>query len=804
MKKYFALLGICLISLLSYPIYAQSTMTDSQVLQYVKDGLKQGKNQKTLMQELVLRGVDRAQAERVKKLYESQNGGEAGVTAIEQTAVNRSIKQPNSEDAEVLDPTITIESTAERQEALPEGEDVFGRNIFRNRALNFAPSENLATPRNYKLGPGDEVVIDIFGANQTTLRAVISNEGSINVDLLGPLYLNGKSIEEANNYLRKRLSTIYAGLESEDDATDIVLTLGQIRSIQVNVLGDVTNPGTYSISSLSTAFHALFLAGGVQEPGSLRNIKVTRGGKTISNIDVYDFIMNGNRKSDIRLEEGDVIIVPSYNNIVKLSGMVKRPMNFEIKDGETLQSVINYAGGFAKSAYTNSITIVRQNGHDYEVRNVDSEDFASFKLQNGDEIEVGKLHSRFENRISLKGAVYHEGLYELSTKIFSVKTLIEKSGGLLPEAFTSRAVLHRERTDRSLEILSVDIDGIMKGTSQDIILRNNDALFIPSIYDMKNQGTLTISGEVVSPGTYPFASNTSLEDLVLMAGGVKDGASLVRVDISRRIMDNNGTTAQNEISRMYSFSLKEGFVVDGTPGFILEPYDEVIVRRSPSYAMQKYVSVSGEINFSGSFPITSRDQRISELIKQAGGVTEFAYTKGARLTRRMNATERKQMQDFIDRASMSSDSAGITMDDLGNVYYVAINLDKAITNPGSEYDIVLREGDHLEIPVYSNTVRVSGAVQMPNAITYSNGKSAKYYIDEAGGYSDKARKRHVYVVHMNGHVSRANHGKVEPGSEIIVPTKTKEPMNLQGYLSIGTTAASMATMVATIANILKK
>lgn len=798
MRKYFALLSLCLASLLGTPSFAQSTMTDNQVLQYVKDGLKQGKKQKVIMQELVLRGVDRAQAERVKKLYEQQTSD-----SKEQAIANRLNAQPNSEDAEELDSSTIAESSAEKDEVLPEGEDVFGRDIFRNRALNFAPSENLATPQNYKLGPGDEVVIDIFGANQTTMRAFISNEGSINVDLLGPLYLSGKSIEEANNYLKKKLAAIYAGLDSEDDATDIVLTLGRIRSIQVNVLGDVTNPGTYSISSLSTAFHALYRAGGVKEPGSLRNIKVARGGKTISTIDVYDFIMNGNKKSDIRLEEGDVIIVPSYSNIVKLSGMVKRPMNFELKKGETLQDLINYAGGFSKAAYTNNITVVRQNGHDYEVRSVESPDYASFALQNGDEIEVGKLLSRFENRITLKGAVYHEGLYELGTKIFSVKSLIDKSGGLLPEAFVSRAVLHREKTDRTLEVQSVDIDGIMKGTSPDVILRNNDVLFIPSIYDMQNQGTLTISGEVISPGTYPFAANTSLEDLVIMAGGVKDGASLVRVDISRRIMDDNGTTAQNEISKMYTFSLKEGFVVDGTPGFILEPYDEVIVRRSPSYTTQKYVSVSGEVNFAGNFPITSRDQRISELIKQAGGLTEFAYTKGARLVRKMNATERKQMQDFIDRAAQSTDSEGISMEDLGDVYYVAINLDKAIANPGSDYDMVLREGDRLEIPVYNNTIRVEGAVQMPNALSYVPGKSAKYYINEAGGFTDKARKRHGYIVYMNGNVAKAKNGKIEPGCEIIIPTKTKEPMNIQGYLSIGTTAASMATMIASIANILK-
>lgn len=828
MKKLFLLFTLVMMAIMTVPMQAASNMSDRQVLEYVKKGMASGKSQKALLTELAARGVDRAQAERVKKLYQSEMAGKSGADA-KGTGVNRQrgkrlernelrngrLAKNNSDSQsdvfsdDELENTENFFTSTLSEDSLMMARDgrdsVFGRDIFKNRELTFEPSLSLATPRNYRLGPGDEVIIDIYGANQTTIQDVISSEGSITVDVLGPIYLNGKSIEEANTFLRKKLSTIYAGLDSEDDSkTEIVLSLGETRSISINVLGEVETPGTYTLSGFATAFHALYSAGGIKDPGSVRKIKVTRRGKTISTIDAYDFIMNGNSQSNIRLEDGDAVIVPAYDNLVKLGGQVKRPMYFEMKEGETMQNLLDYAGGFAKGAYTQNITVIRQGKTNYEVMSVENSEYKTFLIQEGDEVTVSKLQERYQNRISLRGSVAQPGLFQLSTKVYSVKTLIDRAGGLLPEAFTSRAVLHREKADRTLEVVPVDLRGIMNGSAQDIILRNNDELFIPSINDMKEYETVSISGQVANPGMYPFAENTTLEDLVMMAGGLNAGASIARVDISRRITDQTGTEANNEISKMYTFSLKEGFVIDGTPGFILEPYDEVIVRSSPSYTTQKYVSVSGEANFTGDFALTERDERLSELVKKAGGITGFAYAEGARLVRRISDTERKQMEEVLNKAKMSGDSLALSGKELGNEYYVAINLDKAISNPGSFYDIVLREGDRLEIPTYSNIVRVSGAVQSPNAITYHPNSKYKYYIEEAGGFAPKALKRRAYVVHMNGHISKAKKGKIQPGSEIIVPTKDKDGLGLSGILSIATTSASLATMIASIANIITK
>lgn len=826
MKRVFLLFSLLALFFSSIPSYAVSTMTDRQVLEYVKKGMNSGKSQKDLLTELAARGVDRAQAERVKKLYQSEINSQG---ANDKTAsVNRQRGKRIEKDElkngrlvrnsgtgyaekevpwtpEELEDTAYFSTPFFDEESLyvAEKDSVFGRDIFKNSKLSFEPSLTLATPRNYKLGPGDEVIIDIYGANQTTIQEVISNEGSITIDVLGPVYLNGKTIDEANSFLRKKLSTIYAGLDSNDSQTDIVLSLGESRSIVINVLGEVEVPGTYTLSGFATAFHALYSAGGIKDPGSIRNIKVTRRGKTISTIDAYDFIMNGNSQSNIRLEDGDAVIVPAYSNLVKLDGQVKRPMYFEMKEGETMQNLLDYAGGFAKGAYTQNLTVIRQGSTEYEVLSVENTEYDTFKIKEGDEVTVSKILERYQNRINLRGAVNQPGIFQLSTKVYSIKTLIERAGGILPEAFTSRAVLHREKTDRSLEVLSVDVNGILKGTAQDIILRNNDELFIPTINDMKEYETLSIRGEIANPGMYPYAENTTLEDLIMMSGGLNAGASVVRVDISRRITDQSGTEATNEISKMYSFSLKEGFVIDGTPGFVLEPYDEVIVRSSPSYTTQRFVSVTGEANFTGDFAMTERDERLSELVKKAGGITKFAYPQGARLVRQISASERKQMEEVLNRAKQGVDSLQLSSKELGNEYYVAIELDKAIENPGSFHDIVLREGDRLEIPTYSNIVRVSGAVQSPNAITYKPNSNYKYYIEEAGGYADRARKSHAYVVHMNGHISKAKKGKIEPGSEIIVPTKSSERLGIQGIMSIATTSASLATMIASIANIIK-
>ena len=800
MKKRLTILMFALFALCSTAVWAQSAMSDDQVMTYVKESVEAGKSQKVIAQELVLKGVTRAQLERVRKKYEAEAGKEA---ADKKTA------NPDSRlHAVGGDDTAETEEFQEVvEDQTPDSLKVYGRDIFRNRNLNFSPSESLATPRNYRLGPGDEVIIDIFGANQTTLRSEISPEGSINVDVLGPLYLSGMTVEEANTFLKKRLSSIYAGLGQGEGNSDIRLSLGQIRTIQINVLGDVYFPGTYSVSSFATAFHALYLAGGIKEPGSLRNIKVNRNGRTVANVDIYDFLVNGSRKGDVRLEEGDVIIVPAYDCMVTLRGQVKRPMLFEMKQGENLQQLLTYAGGFAKGAYRDDVTVIRQNGKDYEVHTVDNAQFTQFAMSDGDSIVIGQLLSRFHNRLTVKGAVYREGAYQLSGKVNSIKSLIAQAGGLLPEAYTEHAVLHREREDRTLEVLSVDVKGIMEGKVSDIVLKNNDELFVPSIYDLKDQGILTIVGEVAAPGRFPFAANMTLEDLIIKAGGLLDGASTARVDVSRRVKDVESTQASNEIGQMFSFSLKDGFVIKGTPGFTLQPYDEVYVRKSPSYVEQRNVSVTGEAVFTGTYPMTKRDERLSDLVAKIGGFTEQAYIKGARLVRRINDDERKSMDKVVE-SMMNNETDSVTAQRLknyGDEYYVGIELEKAIANPGSSYDVVLREGDRLEIPVYSGTVRVLGSVVSPNVVAFREKKNYKYYVDQAGGYTDMARKGHAYIVHMNGQINQLKGSTdVTPGSEIVVPKRSRAKASFTEVMGSITGMASLATTLVSLGVLIKK
>ena len=682
---------------------------------------------------------------------------------------------------------------------------VFGRNIFNSRNLTFAPSQNLATPANYKLGPGDEIIIDIWGSNQNTIRETISPDGNISIETLGLVYLNGMTVKEADNYLRRELSKIYSGIDGKE--TDIKLSLGQIRTIQINVMGEVAVPGTYALSSFSTVFHALYRAGGVNNLGSLRNINLMRDGKKVATVDVYDFILKGKTMDDVKLQEGDVIIVPPYEMLVDIQGNVKRPMFYEMKSGETVKSLIEYAGNFTGDAYTKNIRMTRQNGREYQIYTIDDLDYSVFQLMDGDVLSVSAMLDRYENRVEIKGAVYRPGIYQFSGQLNTVKQLVQKAEGLMGDAFLNRAVLHREREDLTMEVISINIKAVMEGTSPDIPLQRNDKLYIPSIHDLQDIGEITIFGEVARPDTYPYAENTTLEDIIIQAGGLKESASTVRVDVSRRIKDSKGTETPSQIGEMFSFSLKDGFVVDGEPGFKLKPYDQIYVRKSPAYQSQVNVSVSGEILYEGNYALTQKTERVSDLVKKAGGVTPYAYIKGARLSRHINDDERKRMETVLDMARNSQkDSIDANQLELGNIYYVGLDLEKAIANPGSDYDIVLREGVRLEIPEYNNTVRISGAVMYPNTVTYRDGKALKYYVEQAGGYGFRAKKSRAYVVYMNGQVAKAkklNHNLIQPGCEIIVPTKEKNEFKLQNILSIATTSTSLATMIASIANILK-
>lgn len=779
-KKSVFVLAFAVLSIIAA---AQSTMTDIQVLDYVKNGVEQGKSRQEMLAELAARGVTREQAERVRALYESRQAENARTT--EEGARSHTVS------GEV---DITPESFANEG----DGPVIYGRDVFRNRSLNFAPSENLATPKNYRLGPGDEVIIDIFGANQATLRSKISPEGSINVDVLGPLYLSGMTIDEANKFLKRKLAGIYGGLNRSSTGTDIRLSLGQIRSIQVNILGDVENPGTYTTSAFATVFHALYLAGGVSGPGTLRDIIVNRAGENIAKVDVYDFLMNGSRASDIRLEEGDVIMVHPYSVLVKVGGEVKRAMSFELKEGETLSDVIKYAGGFSTGAFTDNVGVVRQNGKSYEVRTVDAEDYGSFRMEDGDEVTVSKLNSFYENKIAVTGAVYQPGTYELNSQVRTVRGLVEKAGGLLPEAFTNRAVLHREHEDKTLEVISLNLGRVLSGADPDIRLQKNDELFITRSSDIHQLGTMSVSGMVVNPGTFPFASNTTVEDIIIMAGGLQEGASISRVDISRRKRDAKGLVVLDEVGELISVPLSADFTDNGGEKTYLEPYDEVIVHMSPSYNVQTHVTLTGEANFAGPFTLTTRDERISDLVKKAGGTTPYAYLEGARLFRNMGADERRQLLEILNYRGNDRkeriDTSGVYQ--MAERYMVSLNLDKALANPGSDDDIALVEGDVLDIPVRMNTVRVLGAVMMPTVLSYDSRLSARDYIGSCGGYSQAAKRNKAYVVHANGSSDKVKIGmRLKPGDDLVVPEKVKKNVNPDTAFSrVATVAATVSSL----------
>ena len=793
---------ILLLMLGAAPVAAQ-TMSDSQVLEYVKEGIRQGKEQKQLASELARKGVTKEQAMRVKQLYEQQNNvnaSNATGTDVNESRLREEMKENTSD---------MLEDHPSTQD-LARSNQVFGRNIFNTRNLTFEPSVNIATPLNYRLGPGDEVIIDIWGASQNTIRQQISPDGTINIQKIGPVNLNGLTISEANDYLKKTLNKIYNGLNNTNDPTsDIRLTLGSIRTIQINVMGEVVQPGTYSLSSFSTVFHALYRAGGVSDIGSLRNVQLVRNGKNIATIDVYQFIMKGHIQDDIRLQEGDVVIVPAYDVLVKIDGKVKRPMRFEMKKDENLSTLISYAGGFDADAYTRSLRVVRQNGQEYEVNTVKDLDYSVYKMRNGDVVTAEAILNRFTNKLEIRGAVYRPGIYQLNGKLNTVRELVNEAQGLTGDAFLNRAVLYRQREDLTTEVIPVDIKAIMDGTSQNIILAKNDILYIPSIHDLEDRGDVVIHGEVAKPDSYPYADNMTLEDLIIQAGGLREAASVVRVDVSRRIKNPRSTVDNDTIGQIYTFSLKEGFVVDGTPGFVLQPYDEVYVRRSPGYQAQQNVAVEGEILFGGSYAMTSREERLSDLINKAGGTTSYAYLRGAKLTRVATEGEKKRMGDVIRLMSRQlgeamMDSLGVRVEDH---FTVGIDLEKAIANPGSASDLVLREGDVVFIPKNTNTVTINGAVMVPNTVSYIAGKNIDYYLNQAGGYSDNAKKSKKFIVYMNGQVTKVKgSGKkqIEPGCEIIVPSKSKKRTNMGEILGYATSFSSLGMMIASIANLIKK
>lgn len=807
-----------LIFVLSGVVMAQQ-MSDDQVIQYVKEANKSGKSQKQITTELLRRGVTKEQVSRIQQKYSESNtvsnkSNEMPSQLRQRTLVDDGGGQRRTTDySEVgmLDETVggRVDNRADNTATTDNASQIFGHDVFTNRNLTFEPSINLATPVDYRLGPGDEVIIDVWGASENTIRQSISPEGTIQVSGLGPVQLSGMTVKDANAYLQREFSKIYSGISGSEPTSQIKLTLGDIRTIQINIMGEVAVPGTYTLSSFSSVFHALYRAGGVNKIGSLRSIKVVRNGKTIADLDVYDYLMKGKMKDDIRLQEGDVIIVNPYESLVRIAGKVKRPMFYEMKPTETVVTILNYAGGFTGDAYKKAVRIIRKSGREHQVYNVDEMDYSVFRLDDGDSISVDAVLKRFENRVEIRGAVYRSGLYELSGTVNTVKQLIKKAEGLRGDAFLNRALLDRENEDLSHEVIAVDLGGLLKGTVADIPLQKNDILYIPSIHDLKEEETISIHGEVASPGTFLFSKNMTIEDLLVQSGGLLEAAATTKVDITRRIKDPKSTSFSSVLGKTYSFDIKDGLVVGGEGDFHLEPFDEVYVRKSPAYRKQQNVVVAGEVLFGGNYALVKKNERLSDLISKAGGITPDAYVKGARLIRKMTEEEQRRQADAVRMARMGEgkDSISVEKLNISDTYTVGINLEKAISNPGSDFDLVLREGDVLFIPEYINTVKISGAVMYPNTVLYKRGESLRYYINQAGGYGNLAKKKKAYVVYMNGTVSRLksrDKKAIEPGCEIIVPSKEeKKRMSTAEILGMGSTTASIAAMIATMVNLFK-
>lgn len=832
------MLGLC-----SLGTFAQSGMTDEQVMQFVVKEYKKGTDQTQIVTKLMQRGVDINQIRRVKNTYDRMKNKQGLGTVEDSKSPQSRLRTNNGNKKEQVvqamqeqrtkvqrNSSQRVQSVREARHTYNEADEdfmeiksqlgmmmpdsletiyiiedkrkVFGRDIFNNKNLSFEPNMNIATPQNYKLGPGDAVFIDIYGASQRTIESTVSPEGTITIDGFGPVQVSGMTVAQANSHLRSTLGSRYS-------SSQIRLTVGQTRTIMVNVMGEVNAPGTYTLSAFASVFHALYMAGGVNDLGTLRNIKVYRNNKLISTVDIYDYILNGKLTGNVRLAENDVIVVGPYDCLVNITGKVKRPMFYEMRRNESVGTLMKYAGGFTGDAYTKSVRLVRKTGREYSVYNVDEFDMNSFHLADEDSVNVDSIIPRFSNMAEVKGAVFRPGMYQVGGNITTVRELLESCEGVTEEAFTTRAVMHRMKEDRTLQVISVDIDGIMKGRVPDMALKPNDVLFIPTKQEMMEEQTITIHGEVQYPGVYKYADNETLEDFVLQAGGLKQTASTVKVDVARRVSNPKALQTDSIIARTYSFALKDGFVIDGEPGFTLIPFDEVYVRKSPGFYKQQNVVVEGEVMFSGTYTLERKNQRLSDVIKAAGGVNDRAYTKGARLERKFTPEERLRTETLLDMAKSNTsekDSININKIDIGDVYYVGIELDKALAEPGGDEDIVLREGDRLIVPQYTSTVKVSGDVMYPNTVGYQKGKRAGYYIDQAGGWGNRAKKKQTFIIYMNGKVARVAHNaKPEPGCEIFVPSKApRDPRMLSQTISIASGVASFATIIATLANIIKK
>lgn len=734
---------------------------------------------------------------------------------------------------------------------------IFGYKLFHNRDLNFSPSLNIPTPQSYVIGSGDQLLLDVYGASQQSYDLSVTPEGRVFIPNVGPVQLGGSNIEAAKGRIKAALGRIYSGLNGQNPNTFIQLRLGNIRSIKVSMVGELTKPGTYTLPSFATVFNALYAAGGPNENGAFRNVQVYRDSRLVATVDIYEFLSKGIQSSNITLQDNDVVIVPPVNARIEIIGPVRREGLFEMKPSESLKDLYIYTGGFTSLAYRDRVTVRRIENNQRKVVDVPSSEFGSFSLKDGDEVLIGEALDRFSNRVQVTGSVTRPGEYSLDENGLTVKGLVEKAQGLKPEAFSTRATLYRTSADLTLAAVPLDLNGILSGTADDIVLKNEDLLFVPSRYDIQEEYYVKISGEINYPGTYPFAEDMTVGDLILRSGGMLESASNSSIEIARRVRD----ASSGKIAEIKTLSIDPNLELTAEErNQPLQPFDHVFIRRSPGFERERLVSIQGEVTYPGDFAIAAADDRISDVIKRAGGVTQYAYPKGANLIRRTvfykgptekelrgkilkeiqsnlnsetnrNTNEAEEIlyeridkkiaQNELEKLERKKDEqqrrlfetipgfdslrqdSEITYMRMKEQDFVGIDLGYILEHPGSKEDLILLEGDIIQIPKELQTVRMVGEVLLPTTTRYNTKSNLKNYISKAGGFTEEARRTKTYVVYANGDAKRTYsflglkfYPELEPGAEIVVPKKPeRERLNAAGWIGLASSLATLGILI---------
>jgi protein involved in polysaccharide export with SLBB domain len=682
---------------------------------------------------------------------------------------------------------------------------LFGYDFFSNSKVSFTPSINIAVPKNYQIGPGDEIMIDLWGASEITYKATVNNSGSIKINGIGFIFINGFTLEDASKKIISKLKTKHAGITAADSSYNKIntnVTVSKIRTVQINIIGEVKVPGTYALNSLSTVLNALYVAGGPTKLGTFRDVQLVRANKVVATLDIYDYMLSGTQEGNLKLQDQDVLLVSPYKNLVSVEGAVKRIGIYELKEGQTLADLIQYFGGFTPVAYTNLLVVERLNGARKEVREVALEEAGDFLMQAGDKLVVQEILDTYENRISIAGEVYRPGSFELFDKM-SLKALIEKAEGITPEAFLSRGLLVRTFDDTHKENIAFSVSEILNGSST-IVLQAKDQVLILNKEELREERTIRIAGAVNRPSTFDFVDKLQIEDLIAMSGGLKEGADSKNVNVSRVLNDGSFTT----LSKVYSVSSDENLAINNDAPFYIEPFDIINVRYTKGYESQKTVSISGEVKYTGSYTLINKNERISDLIERAGGFTDFAYVKGAALIRK---TRNQYAIDILknmdnNQGDQANSDALKEMEANATEFKVGIDLESILENKGSDIDMFLREGDEFIIPSKRQTVKVSGMVVKPSLIQFKEGQRLKDYVRKSGGFAETAKKAKIYVSYANGDIRTAKnflffkwYPKLGPGATIFVPAKpVNEKMSTAEIMGITTSIATLGILIQTL------